>query len=221
MQQLQNQSFTLVDWQVEPALNRLMIDEQIFELEPRVMQVLLCLYDHAEEVVSKDDLLGEVWHGVSITDDAIYCSISKLRKTFRQVEEHRSPQLKTITRQGYILCLNPAYRIVQDEVQAQGDINSRHQSGRQCGRRHYDKVQASEGSANGYSFYTSHKSALTKKAKRLATASELKPVKLQIFIAKQKDGHHQQTTTQHKTLKLVLFILLSILLLQTIFILYL
>ncbi len=213
--------FNLVDWQVDPALNRLIIDEQTYELEPRVMQVLVCLYDHAEELVSKDDLLGEVWHGVSITDDAIYCSISKLRKTFRQVEEHRSPQLKTITRQGYMLCLNPAYRIIQEERQAKGDFNGRHQSGRKYGRRHYDKLQSSEGNANGYSFNTTHKSDQTKKAKRLATASELKPVNLQIFVAKKNDGYHQETVSQHKKLKLVLFILLSILLLQSIFILYL
>lgn len=211
--------FKLVDWQVDPALNRLMIDEQTFELEPRVMQVLLCLYDHAEELVSKDDLLSEVWHGVSITDDAIYCSISKLRKTFRRVEEHRSPQLKTITRQGYMLCLNPAYRILQEEAKA--NINGGHQSEGVYGRRHDDRQLTSETSANGYSFNTTQKSKRTKKAKRLATASELKPANLQILVAKKNDGYHQEAVSQHKKLKLVLFILLSILLLQTIFIVYL
>ncbi|MBD3654669.1 winged helix-turn-helix domain-containing protein [Kangiella sp.] len=213
--------FNLVDWQVDPALNRLMIDEQTFELEPRVMQVLVCLYDHAEELVSKDDLLGEVWHGVSITDDAIYCSISKLRKTFRQVEEHRSPQLKTITRQGYMLCLNPVYRVLHDKVKAKGHINGGHQSEPTYGRRHDDRQLTTEISANGYAFNTAHKSEMTKDAKRLATASELKPVNLQIFVAKKNDGYHQEAVSQHKKLKLVLFILLSILLLQTIFIVYL
>lgn len=214
--------FNLVDWQVDPTINRLIIDEQTFELEPRVMQVLICLYNHAEELVSKDNLLSEVWHGVSITDDAIYCSISKLRKTFRQVEEHRSPQLKTITRQGYMLCLNPAYRIFQDEVKDKdkGNINGHHRPDSQYGRRHDDRVLTRETSANSYSSKPP-KSKETKKAKRLATASELKPINLKIFIDKKKKDYHQEAINQDKKLKYVLLILLSILLLQAIFIVYL
>lgn len=151
--------FNLVDWQVDPALNRLTIDNQSYDLEPRVMQVLVCLYEHAEELVSKDDLLGEVWHGVSITDDAIYCSISKLRKTFRQVEEHRSPQLKTITRQGYMLCLEPAYSILQGDNELRNKPNGHFQ----YGRRHDDRVPVSHNGTNGHSFPVSDETKSQKK----------------------------------------------------------
>lgn len=208
--------FNLVDWQVDPALNRLTIDNQSYDLEPRVMQVLVCLYEHAEELVSKDDLLGEVWHGVSITDDAIYCSISKLRKTFRQVEEHRSPQLKTITRQGYMLCLEPAYCILQ------GDNEFRHKSNGhfKYGRRHDDRIATSENGTNGQSFPTLDDTKSQKKTKRLASPAELKTINLRIFVDKQKAGDYQDTVNKHKKLKLVLLILLSVLLLQSIIIVF-
>lgn len=200
--------FNLVDWQVDPALNRLTIDNQSYDLEPRVMQVLVCLYEHAEELVSKDDLLGEVWHGVSITDDAIYCSISKLRKTFRQVEEHRSPQLKTITRQGYMLCLEPAYSILQGDNELRNKSNGHFQ----YGRRHDDRAPISHNGTNGHSFSISDEIKSEKKAKRLASPAELKTINLRIFVDKQKAGDYQDTVNKHKKLKLVLLILLSLLL---------
>lgn len=208
--------FNLVDWQVDPALNRLSIDNQSYDLEPRVMQVLVCLYEHAEELVSKDDLLGEVWHGVSITDDAIYCSISKLRKTFRQVEEHRSPQLKTITRQGYMLCLEPAYSILQGDNELRNKSNGHFH----YGRRHDDRAPISDNGTNGQSFPTLDDTKSQKKTKRLASPAELKTINLRIFVDKQKAGDYQDTVNKHKKLKVVLLILLSVLLLQSIIIVF-
>lgn len=203
------QCFNLVDWQVDPALNRVLIDNQFFDLEPRVMQVLVCLYNHAGELVTKDDLLDEVWHGVSITDDAIYCSISKLRKTFRQVEEHRSPQLKTIPRQGYMLSLSPAYQILQ---------NGFDKNGHQYGRRHDDKLAEQSCSMNGEEHSAFKLTQPLKKTKRLAKHSELKPVKLKLFVDAQKTKELPETRGAKKKLKLVLLILLSVLFLQSLYI---
>ena len=204
-----DRSFNLVDWQVEPALNRVSIDNKAFELEPRVMQVLVCLHNHAEELVSKDDLLDEVWHGVSITDDAIYCSISKLRKTFRQVEEHRSPQLKTIPRQGYLLSLSPAYQILK---------NGFDKNGCQYGRRHDDQLEEQFCSMNGEEHSAFKLTHSLKKTKRLAKHSELKPVKLKFFVDAQKTEELPEARSAKKKLRLVLLILLSLLLLQSLYI---
>ena len=212
--------FNLVDWQVDPALNRLMIDEQTFELEPRVMQVLVCLYDHAEELVSKDDLLDEVWHGVSITDDAIYCSISKLRKTFRQVEEHRSPQLKTITRQGYMLSLSPAYQVLTNGFNLNQNISRPNQNGFQFGRRHDDKVVTPSGNTNGANQPVQKNNHRVKKAKRLAKSSELKPIKLKFFVDTQKIDEQLGTRQAKYKLKIVMLVLWLVLLLQSLYIVF-
>ncbi|WP_417445765.1 winged helix-turn-helix domain-containing protein [Kangiella sp.] len=216
--------FNLVDWQVDPVLNRLTIDNKAFDLEPRVMQVLICLYNHSEEPVSKDDLLDEVWHGISITDDAIYCSISKLRKIFRQVDECRSPQLKTISRQGYMLSMSPAYQVSPigfDLNQNENENgNGLDQYGQKFGRRHDDHVSASEAKSNG-KIGIEHKSTKSpKKIKRLALSSELKPIKLKFYINTQKVGEYPKSKKSRKKLKVLLLLLLLVLFMQSLYIVF-
>ena len=207
MQEHLSQGFKLVDWQVNPELNQLTIDERVFELEPKVMQVLICLNDHAGELVTKEMLFEEVWNGVSISDDAIYCSIAKLRKTFRQAAENRSPTLKTITRQGYMLCNSPAYQILKP----QSFINH--------GRRHDDKVpiareKTSEGEELNHSKPESPATS-AKKQKRVVRNSELKLLNLTFYVDEQKVSHHTENhRNRNKRLKVLLLILLLVILVQ-------
>lgn len=49
-------------------------------LQRRVMQVLVALVEARGAVVSQDDLVIRCWRGLSVSDDAIYRCISKLRK---------------------------------------------------------------------------------------------------------------------------------------------
>jgi DNA-binding winged helix-turn-helix (wHTH) protein/TolB-like protein/tetratricopeptide (TPR) repeat protein len=49
-------------------------------LQRRVMQVLVALADAHGAVVSQDELIKRCWSGLSVSDDAIYRCISKLRK---------------------------------------------------------------------------------------------------------------------------------------------
>ena len=49
-------------------------------LQRRVMQVLVVLAEAPGSVVSQDDLVIRCWRGLSVSDDAIYRCISKLRK---------------------------------------------------------------------------------------------------------------------------------------------
>jgi DNA-binding winged helix-turn-helix (wHTH) protein/TolB-like protein len=49
-------------------------------LQRRVMQVLVALAQARGSVVSQDDLVIRCWRGLSVSDDAIYRCISKLRK---------------------------------------------------------------------------------------------------------------------------------------------
>lgn len=49
-------------------------------LQRRVMQVLVALARARGSVVSQDDLVSRCWRGLSVSDDAIYRCISKLRK---------------------------------------------------------------------------------------------------------------------------------------------
>src|ERR1041385_6208455 len=49
-------------------------------LQRRVMQVLVALAQARGSVVSQNDLVIRCWRGLSVSDDAIYRCISKLRK---------------------------------------------------------------------------------------------------------------------------------------------
>jgi len=49
-------------------------------LQRRVMQVLVALANARGSVVSQDDLVIRCWRGLSVSDDAIYSCIGKLRK---------------------------------------------------------------------------------------------------------------------------------------------
>lgn len=95
--------FQLGDWVVEPALNRLTRNGQQVRLEPKVMQVLLCLAE-AGEVVPKEKLMQRVWADTYVTDDVLTRSISELRKAFN--DDSKRPQfIQTIPKSGYRLLL--------------------------------------------------------------------------------------------------------------------
>ena len=56
-------------------------------LQRRVMQVLVALAQARGSVVSQDDLVVRCWRGLSVSDDAIYRCISKLRKIAAEYPE--------------------------------------------------------------------------------------------------------------------------------------
>ncbi|HEY6251076.1 MAG TPA: winged helix-turn-helix domain-containing protein [Candidatus Angelobacter sp.] len=96
--------FRLGDWLVSPKLNSLSSQGKTVRLEPKVMQVLVCLADSAQagDVVSKETLMRTVWANTFVTDDALIRCISELRKTFAEDPKH--PQyIQTIPKGGYRL----------------------------------------------------------------------------------------------------------------------
>lgn len=90
------------DWTVEPDLGRLRRDDIEIGLELRQMDVLMYLAGHRGEVVSADVLIGEVWKGTVVGDDAVYQCISKLREALG--DDSRDPRyIETFPKRGYRL----------------------------------------------------------------------------------------------------------------------
>ena len=54
-------------WCVNPASGQISRDGETARVEARTMRLLLCLAEHAGEVVSIDDLLNQVWSGVIVS----------------------------------------------------------------------------------------------------------------------------------------------------------
>jgi DNA-binding winged helix-turn-helix (wHTH) protein len=88
--------------QVEPSLNRVTGPTGTTRLEPKVMQVLLCLVDHAGDVVSKERLISAVWADTAVGDDVLTRAVSELRRLFGDEAKHPRV-IETIPKGGYRL----------------------------------------------------------------------------------------------------------------------
>jgi TolB-like protein/DNA-binding winged helix-turn-helix (wHTH) protein len=94
--------FRVGPWLVEPSLNSISRNGTSVRLEPKVMEVLACLAEHAGETLSKENLLQTVWPETFVSDDALKHCISELRRVFE--DDAREPRvIQTIAKRGYRL----------------------------------------------------------------------------------------------------------------------
>jgi transcriptional activator of cad operon len=89
-------------WRVDPALDEISRNGKTVKLEPRVMQVLLCLAEHAGQVVSVEQLLDVVWKGVIVTPDSVYQAVAALRRATAHGTEEQA-YIVNVLRRGYRL----------------------------------------------------------------------------------------------------------------------
>jgi len=94
--------FRLGEWLVQPSQNSVSRSGASIHLEPKVMEVLVCLADKPGATVPKEDLLKNVWPDTFVTDDGLIRSISELRRVFE--DDARQPRfIQTIPKRGYCL----------------------------------------------------------------------------------------------------------------------
>ncbi len=89
-------------WRVDPALDEISRDGGTVKLEPRAMRVLLCLADHAGQVVSVDQLLNAVWKDVVVTPDSVYQAVAGLRRALGDTSKEPA-YIANVLRRGYRL----------------------------------------------------------------------------------------------------------------------
>jgi DNA-binding winged helix-turn-helix (wHTH) protein len=93
-------TFTLGDWTVRPRRFLLERGEVRTSLEPRQMEVLLCLVDGAGDVVSIDRLLEQCWPGEFHGDNPVHKAIATLRKVLG--DDAKAPRyVATVRKRGY------------------------------------------------------------------------------------------------------------------------
>jgi DNA-binding winged helix-turn-helix (wHTH) protein/tetratricopeptide (TPR) repeat protein len=108
--------FALGPWRVEPGLNRLHGPGGEVTLEPRAMELLVCLARHAGETVSKEQLLDEVWRGAFVVEGVIPKTVHALRQALG--DDAAAPRyILTVPRRGYRL-LAPVDRAAAEGVAA-------------------------------------------------------------------------------------------------------
>lgn len=94
--------FRVGDVRVEPGLNRLSSELGQTTLEPRVMELLLHLAQHAGETISKEQLLAEVWGGAFVVDGVVAKTVSALRQALGD-DAGQPRYILTVPRRGYRL----------------------------------------------------------------------------------------------------------------------
>ena len=92
--------FDLGAIKVRPALCEVVVAGEARSLQPRVMQVLVCLSRRRGEVASRDELVTRCWDGLAVSEDSISRCISQLRKL---AEDSGAFAIDTIARVGYRL----------------------------------------------------------------------------------------------------------------------
>jgi len=94
--------FRLDRWSVHPAEGTLSSERRVVRLEPRFMDVLVCLAAEPGEVISKEFLLEAVWGGAFVEEGALTQAIHSLRKALG--DDAKQPRfIQTIPKRGYRL----------------------------------------------------------------------------------------------------------------------
>ena len=118
--------FQVGPWLVKPSLNVISQNSTTVRLEPKVMEVLVCLARHAGAPLPKETLLQSVWPATFVSEDVLKRCISELRRVFE--DNAREPRvIETIPKRGYRLvaptdavapgALNiPAARVARDSI---------------------------------------------------------------------------------------------------------
>jgi adenylate cyclase len=68
-------------------------------LRPKSMELLECLLRNAGRTVSKDDLLDQVWSGLTVTEDSLTQCIHDIR---RALDDKHQAFVRTVPKRGYI-----------------------------------------------------------------------------------------------------------------------
>ncbi|MES2018819.1 MAG: winged helix-turn-helix domain-containing protein [Pseudomonadota bacterium] len=94
--------YRIGDWLIDPASGDMARGDTVVRLEERTLRLLLCLAEHAGEVLSIDELLKLVWPDVVVSPDSIYQAITSLRRQLG--DDSRNPRyIATVPRRGYRL----------------------------------------------------------------------------------------------------------------------
>jgi transcriptional activator of cad operon len=89
-------------WCVDPTSGQISRDGETARVEVRTMRLLLCLAEHAGEVVSIEELLTQVWSGVIVSQDSVYQSVASLRRLLGD-DPKQPTYIATVPRLGYRL----------------------------------------------------------------------------------------------------------------------
>lgn len=88
----------------DPIARELIVDDVVNRLSTRSVGVLQLLINHAGSVVTRHNLLDQVWSGVTVGDESLTTAVSELR---RALKSSRDVVIQTVPKTGYrMVCGN-------------------------------------------------------------------------------------------------------------------
>lgn len=100
MDGVQDGIYRSADLEIDPSLAALRRGDETIHLRPKTFQVLLYLIERRDRLVTKEELIENLWDGVAVTDDTVVQCIADLRRHLG--DDPRHPQwIKTVPRLGY------------------------------------------------------------------------------------------------------------------------
>lgn len=93
-------SYRIDKWIINPKTNQLIKDKEVIHVETKAMQVLNFLANRAGEIVTRKELMRNVWVDVFVSEDTLTRCISILRKVLE--DSPTEPKIiQTIKSEGY------------------------------------------------------------------------------------------------------------------------
>ncbi|MEJ2455274.1 MAG: tetratricopeptide repeat protein [Candidatus Thiodiazotropha sp.] len=97
-----HEAFRVGAWEVDPVSGLMTQGSRSVRLEPRVMAMLVYLAQRPHRVIPRQELEQAVWHGRTVSYDALTTAMLKLRRALD--DDAREPQyIETVSKRGYRL----------------------------------------------------------------------------------------------------------------------
>ena len=91
------------EWLVTPSVNQISRKGRQLTLEPRLIDLLVFFARHPGEVLSRDELIENVWTRNVVTSHVVTQSISELRKSLKDGDDVSLEYIATVPKRGYKL----------------------------------------------------------------------------------------------------------------------
>ena len=111
--------FSLGEWTVYPLEGRLVGEDSVQRLQPKSMDVLLCLAENAGAVVEREAVLHHVWGERAQSDEPLTRCIGELRRALGDTRAEPD-YILTIPKRGYQL-LQPVAPLASDTAEVSDD----------------------------------------------------------------------------------------------------
>lgn len=108
---------------LDPASGELIFGDTRRRLEPKTLELLLLLAASPARVFSKEEIFATIWPGVTVGEDTLARTVSKLRKALG--DDPKSPRfIETIPKRGYRFVASAETASMKPQAPIRADIRS-------------------------------------------------------------------------------------------------